>query len=141
MARDRARRGLRRRRAAVTRGQRRQLQGRCSLPPYGGGDLQCIEESVLGYGVAPSSNIFQRLGWVFRSIIVDRFEAGGTALLALSAARDELGARIVAYVAVRTALSAETGRNELRFCTPAPHTDNFRVATVGIDHTLRLVSC
>ena len=112
----------------------------CSLLVDGGGDLQCAEEDVLGYGAASLPNIFQRLAWAFGSAVVGRFEAAEAALLALRAARGALGARTVAYVAVRAALSAETGRSEPRFCTLAPYTDDIRFATFGVNRTMRLVS-
>ena len=57
----------------------------CSLLLNDGGDIQCAEERVLGYGAAPSSNIFQRLASVFGSAAADRFEADEAALLALRA--------------------------------------------------------
>ena len=106
-----------------------------------GGDLQCVEEGVFGYGAALSPNIFQRLALALGSVAVDYFEGGEAALLALNAERGELSARIVAYVAARTALSAETGQIELRFCTFTPHTDDFWFATFGVDRMPRLVSC
>ena len=73
----------------------------CSLLLDDGGDLQCVEEAVLGYGAAPPLNTFQRLAWTFDSVVVGRFEACETTLLALRTERGELGGRAVAYVAVR----------------------------------------
>ena len=113
----------------------------CPLLIDGGGDLQCIEEGVLGYGAAASPSIFQRIARAFGGVFVDRFEAGEAALLALRAERGELGAHAVAYIVARTALSVKTGRSELRLCTLAPYTGDFRFATFGVDRTLRLVSC
>jgi hypothetical protein len=113
----------------------------CLLNLDPSGHLQCVEEGVLGYGGAPSSNIFQRLPWTFGHVVVDAFEAGEAALLAQRAARGELSADAAAYVATRATISVVTGANELRFCTHWPYTDDFRFGTFGAARTIRLLSC
>jgi len=95
-----------------------------------------VSERVLGFGIAASSNIAQRLAWAMMDILQRWFDAEEDALFA------ELpqGKRR-SWLEGRRALSQHTGRNEARLYSVWMYTDDIAFSIVGAERTHRLVRC